>query len=322
VLGREVIGHSVRHRPLVAYRLGNRAARPTAVLIGQMHGDEHAGVVLAHSLIHGPVSVEGLNLWVIPTMNPDGDAARTRQNAHGVDLNRNWPDGRWRHLTGMFYSGPHPLSEPESRAVCTFLLRVHPKFVVVLHQPLHGVDTTDGGATAVAFRQALARNLGLPQKPFRCFSVCHGSLTHWYTHKRRLGAAETVEFGAHPSHAYLVGRARRGIITALHGRFGSLAAHNPTFAVAVTGGAGAVSVTGFAYDIDNRSTHLAYRIGNATRVLATGHAARPTHAGHGLAGRFSLAPGRHTICTVIANIGAGTKDPRTCRTVTVSPPEA
>ncbi len=224
VLGHSVIGHSVRHRPLIAYHLGNPAARTTAVLIGQMHGDEHAGVVLADSLVHGSASVEGLNLWVIPTMNPDGDAAHTRQNAHHVDLNRNWPDGRWRHLTGAYYSGPRPLSEPETRAVRTFLLHVHPTYVVVLHQPLHGVDTTDGGAIAVAFRHALARNLGLPQKAFNCFSVCNGSLTHWYTVKRHLGIGETVEFGSHPAHGYLVGRARRGIIAALHGHFGSLGA--------------------------------------------------------------------------------------------------
>ena len=56
-----------------------------------MHGDEHAGVTVADSIIHGKVSVEGINLWVIPTMNPDGNAAHTRQNAHEVDLNRNWP---------------------------------------------------------------------------------------------------------------------------------------------------------------------------------------------------------------------------------------
>ena len=56
-----------------------------------MHGDEHAGVVVARLGAQVRVPTAGRNLWVIPTMNPDGDAAHTRQNAHHVDLNRNWP---------------------------------------------------------------------------------------------------------------------------------------------------------------------------------------------------------------------------------------
>src|SRR3954454_14805917 len=100
-----------------------------------MHGDEHAGVVVADSLIRGAASVQGVDLWVVPTMNPDGDALHTRGNARHVDLNRNWPD-HWRHLTGKYYSGRRPMSEPETRAMYRFLRTVRPHYVVVLHQPL------------------------------------------------------------------------------------------------------------------------------------------------------------------------------------------
>jgi hypothetical protein len=41
-----------------------------------------------------PASLAGTQLWVIPTVDPDGQRARTRKNAHGVDLNRNFPY-RW-----------------------------------------------------------------------------------------------------------------------------------------------------------------------------------------------------------------------------------
>src|SRR5690242_9220851 len=80
LLGKQVIGFSVRHRPIVAYRLGEPRKRPD-LIVGQMHGDEPAGVRLANSIVHGRASVEGINLWVIPTMNPDGYAAHRRQNA-------------------------------------------------------------------------------------------------------------------------------------------------------------------------------------------------------------------------------------------------
>jgi hypothetical protein len=341
VLGRKVIGYSVKHRPIVAYHLGNPQARTTAVLLGQMHGDEHAGVVVARSLVRGRTSVEGINLWVVPTMNPDGDAVRRRQNAHKVDLNRNWPR-RWTELTGMYYSGRKPLSEPETRAMYSFLRSVRPRYLVSLHQPLSGVDTTDGGALDKAFRNRLARNLGMARKAFRCWSTCHGSMTDWYT-TRRYGIGITVEFGWHPARSYLVGKARRGIVAAMGGRFGSLAAHNPRRSVTVTQTAAATDPPpgdeasdtaslrwrGYAYDVDARAKSLRYAVSLDGKSRATGRADRPSAAvnrrfrltgAHAFAGTLSAEPGRHTLCLTFVNVGAGTGDSRSCAAVTVAAP--
>ena len=216
---KRLIGYSVQHRPIVGYHLGAHAGGPVTLLLGQMHGDEHAGVIVARSVLRNAARLRGLNLWVVPTMNPDGDAHHTRHNAHGVDLNRNWPYN-WRHLSGTFASGPHAMSEPETRAMHRFILRIKPRYVVSLHQPLQGVDKFAGSGPAYRrFRGALARNLGLPIKNFTCWSVCYGSLSGWYHHAGLGVAVETVEFGADPSAAWLRNQVRRGIVHALGGHF-------------------------------------------------------------------------------------------------------
>lgn len=327
VNARRIIGYSVKGRPIVAYRLGDPRAKITAVLLGQMHGDEHAGVRVARSIVHGTVSVEGLNLWVVPTMNPDGNARNTRQNAHHVDLNRNWPD-YWAPLTGMYYAGPKPLSEPETRAMRSFLLDVRPRYIVSLHQPLHGVDTTDGGALDKAFRNRLADNLNLPLKAFRCWGFCHGTMTGWYT-THRYGIAETVEFGWHPTDAYLTGRARRGIVAALGGHFGTLSAHNPRSALQIATSVSSVRLAGWAFDRDAPARSIQYTATRDGTVVRTGRAADPSPGidelygitgDHAYAFTVTASPGTHTFCIQFRNIGAGTANPRRCSTVTVPAP--
>jgi murein tripeptide amidase MpaA len=87
VIARVLIAYSVQHRPIYAYRMGDPTSALTGVILGQMHGDESAGVTVTDTILHGP-PVHGLDLWVIASINPDGYATDRRQNAHGVDLNR------------------------------------------------------------------------------------------------------------------------------------------------------------------------------------------------------------------------------------------
>jgi len=129
-------------------------------VIGCIHGNEPAGIAIAKWLAtraHPRTTA----LWIIPDLNPDGVAARTRQNADGVDLNRNFPY-RWRPIGArgdLQYSGDHALSEPESRAARRFILRVRPTITVWFHQPQGLVDLS-GGNPAVERR--FARLVGLP----------------------------------------------------------------------------------------------------------------------------------------------------------------
>lgn len=210
VIEHRVLGHTVRNRPIQAWRVGNPASPRKVVVLAAMHGDEAAPSQILRSIRDGqPVS--GVDLWLVPTVNPDGAARAARKNAHGVDLNRNFPR-EWAELDGEIESGPGPASEPETRALMTFLRRVDPRFVVSFHQPLNGVDTF--GSKQRWFARRLARELQLPAKEFACGGACHGTLTQWFNHGFA-GVAVTVEYGAHPTFRRMDVRAPRQLLRAL-----------------------------------------------------------------------------------------------------------
>jgi murein peptide amidase A len=186
-----VIGKSVQGRPITAWHRGD-AGGPKVLLIATMHGNEGAPRKILTTLRSGR-QIHGINLWVVPVYNPDGFAAGTRKNAHGVDLNRNFPY-HWADLDGGYESGPRAGSEPETRAMMRFLNKIRPDRIISFHQPLNGVDTDTKNQR---FSVRVARALNLQRKSFTCGGVCHGTMTGWFNHHFR-GSALTAEYPAHP----------------------------------------------------------------------------------------------------------------------------
>jgi subtilisin-like proprotein convertase family protein len=101
------IGASVQGRALWFMKISDNVNleedEPEFKYISTMHGDEPVGTELCLYLIeylmenYGSDSlatflVDETEIWIMPLMNPDGNAAHNRENAHGVDLNRNFPD--------------------------------------------------------------------------------------------------------------------------------------------------------------------------------------------------------------------------------------
>jgi murein peptide amidase A len=211
VLEKLVIGHSVKGRPITAWHLENYAkgkhTGPTVVLVSTMHGNERDTHRILDSLRDGP-ALRGVDLWVLPVYNPDGFAANSRRNAHGVDLNRNYPYD-WAPLGGSYYSGPKAASEPETRAMMGFLTKVDPDYVLSFHQPLHGVDTA---TKRPAFARKVARTLRLPATSLNCGNSCHGTMTQWFNHHFD-GFALTVEYGAHPGRRLMARTAPRQVLS-------------------------------------------------------------------------------------------------------------
>jgi len=200
------IGHSVRGRPIVAYERGDRSA-PATLVVGVIHGSEPAGLAVISRLRRMPLPPH-VHLWLVPTVNPDGLAAGTRQNAHGVDLNRNWPVA-WarngRPWDGA-YSGPRPLSEPENRAMRAFILRIRPKLTIWYHQPL---DEVYGSDPHVAVLKRYARLTGLP---YRKLVAPHGAATRWQRQRFPRAPAFVVEFPAGHISAATAARHARAVI--------------------------------------------------------------------------------------------------------------
>src|SRR5215470_716725 len=137
-----VLGRSLEGRPVVAYELGDPAAARKVLVVGCIHGNECAGIAIVDRLRRlGPLT--GVDLWLVPDANPDGRAACRRGNAHGVDLNRNFPR-RWRPLGGVYYSGPEAASERETRIAMRLILRLRPRVTIWFHQHLNMVVLTSG----------------------------------------------------------------------------------------------------------------------------------------------------------------------------------
>lgn len=194
---RSVIGRSVEGQPIVSVRLGSKDPTTRMLVVGAVHGDERAGLRIARLLIRLGAPREA-EILVVPTLNPDGLARGTRGNAHGVDLNRNFPFD-WRPLSGGEYSGEGPLSEPESRAAHRFILRTEPDVTIWFHQPFGLIDRPDG-KPFVARRFADLIGLPLVDLPGRY----PGSASRWQNHRLPRSTAFVAELPRQPSDALVV----------------------------------------------------------------------------------------------------------------------
>lgn len=187
-----VIGHSAEGREIRATRVGDEQAPVKVLVVGDVHGNEPAGEAIVRAL--RKTDVDGVQFWLVRTANPDGRAKRTRQNARGVDLNRNFPY-RWAAgAKGTYYPGPKAGSEPETKALMRLVRRVRPQLGIYYHQHM-GITVRARGVDADVQRD-YARRTGLP---LRSLPNYHGTAIGWQNHLIKDGTAFVVELEAGPA---------------------------------------------------------------------------------------------------------------------------
>ena len=167
-------GRSVHGVPLWANDVlpARGAPKFRVLLLSGIHGDELASVTLAFDWIARSQGVQASAMphpsksakptiadvaWrFVPLLNPDGllHSPSTRVNAHGVDLNRNFPTADWARDAQPYwikhtrkdprrFPGPQALSEPESRWLLQQIDQFHPDLIVSVHAP-YGLLDFDG----------------------------------------------------------------------------------------------------------------------------------------------------------------------------------
>lgn len=115
------LGTSVLGRELWALKITDNPDaeedEPEIRFIANMHGDEPVGRELLLRLMehllagftNGDARLAALvadaEIWLVPSMNPDGYANTSRYNAGGYDLNRSFPEGSGTNLGNVLY-GP------------------------------------------------------------------------------------------------------------------------------------------------------------------------------------------------------------------------
>lgn len=133
--------------------------------ISTMHGNEPPGKVLCLNLIETLLTEYGADpritalvdetaIWIVPLMNPDGYARKSRYNAAGIDLNRSfpvYPDD----FTGTIYGGA-PLLDAGRAPETAHIMRWTAENSFVLSANLHSGSLVanypyddDGGVSGV-----------------------------------------------------------------------------------------------------------------------------------------------------------------------------
>jgi hypothetical protein len=154
------IGTSVRGRSLWCMRVEDASlggpSKLQLYLDGEHHGNEELGGELAILLVHHLVEdaqdpavqqvLASSVVHITPMINPDGNARDERNNADGIDLNRNYP---YDFVPGGSY-GTTAASEPEVKANVGFMSGANLSLYITFHTGTRSLVYPWGDVVAAA----------------------------------------------------------------------------------------------------------------------------------------------------------------------------
>lgn len=137
-----IIGYSVKGRPILAYSFGNGST--TILFTAGIHGSEPSSTTTLQAWVNylqvnGYTIPSNKRLVIVPSVNPDGLAAGTRNNSRNVNLDRNFPSANWsasiETSSGVLPTGggTSPGSEPEAAALLSLTRQLRPRLAVSFH---------------------------------------------------------------------------------------------------------------------------------------------------------------------------------------------
>lgn len=136
----KILGKSVKGVDIAGYSFGDETCFNKTLILGCVHGTEPQSKDVCNLYleeIKNKPFFDNAYLLLIPCINPDGLLLKTRGNANGVDLNRNFPSSGWTHVpvsnNNAYYPGIKPASEPETKIIVDLLNKYNFKKVIAIH---------------------------------------------------------------------------------------------------------------------------------------------------------------------------------------------
>jgi protein MpaA len=182
------------------------------LLIAGIHGEEPETLLLARRLLER-IDGTDTNWAILPCANPDGVLHGVRQNAAGVDINRNFPSASWQpdhsftyppgtqvrrraHRTNRSSPGESPASEPETQALIALIEQLAPALILDLHSPLELIAPTPAADPMIVQRLAEAAELKIQPN---IGSPTPGALRDWCADRGIAAITYEVEHAALPA---------------------------------------------------------------------------------------------------------------------------